>query len=59
MKKLMLWMVALAEMTGGAVSAQDITGARQGTLQTPQRDLRVVVKVSRGWAARPPSRGRL
>ncbi len=46
MKKLMLWIVALAVMSGGALHAQDITGSWQGTLQAGKA-LRVVFKVSK------------
>jgi uncharacterized protein (TIGR03435 family) len=48
MKKSMLWMVALAALPAGALLAQDLTGAWQGTLQPPGgRELRIVVKVSK------------
>ncbi len=46
MKKLMLWMIALAALPGSALQAQNITGAWQGTLEAGQQKLRVVFKVS-------------
>ena len=45
MKKLMLWIVALVSLSGGALFAQDITGTWQGTLSAG-RDLRTVMKIS-------------
>ena len=47
MKKLMLGVLVLAVLAGGAVRAQDIEGNWQGTLQTPNRSLRTIVKVSK------------
>ena len=47
MKKLMLWIVALAALAGGALRAQDFTGTWQGTLKTPKQDLRLILVVSR------------
>ena len=49
MKKLMLWMLALAAAPGGALLAQNIVGTWQGTLQGPEGrpPLRIVVKISR------------
>jgi uncharacterized protein (TIGR03435 family) len=46
MKKLMLWMLAVAAMFGGAARAQDVTGDWQGTLHAG-RDLRIVVKITK------------
>jgi hypothetical protein len=46
MKRLMLWMLALAVLSGSALSAQDITGTWQGTLHAG-RDLRIVIKISK------------
>ena len=47
MKKLMLWIVTLAVLSGGALLAQeDITGTWQGTLQAG-RELRTVIKISK------------
>ncbi|MBZ5634637.1 MAG: TIGR03435 family protein [Acidobacteriia bacterium] len=50
MKKWMLWVVALAALSGGAsfsqAFAQNITGTWQGSLQAGGRELRVVFKVS-------------
>jgi uncharacterized protein (TIGR03435 family) len=45
MKKLMLWMIALAALCGNSLLAQSITGTWQGTLQAG-RELRIVVKIS-------------
>ncbi|MGD1069242.1 MAG: TIGR03435 family protein [Bryobacteraceae bacterium] len=49
MKKLMLWMLALAAAPGGALFAQNIVGSWQGTLNGPpgRPGLRIVVKFSR------------
>jgi hypothetical protein len=49
MKKLMLWIIALAALPGSALLAQSIAGAWQGALQIPQApggQLRIVIKVS-------------
>lgn len=49
MKKLMLWLVALASLAGGTVFAQTMTGTWQGALKIPQApkgELRVVIKIS-------------
>lgn len=46
MKRLMLWVLALAVLSGSAVFAQDITGTWQGTLHAG-RDLRTVIKISK------------
>src|SRR5215469_7034113 len=46
MKKLTLWMVALAALHGTALQAQNITGNWQGTLEVPQRKVRVVFKIA-------------
>jgi uncharacterized protein (TIGR03435 family) len=45
MKKLMLWMIALAALPGSALQAQNITGAWQGTLEAGPQKLRVVFKI--------------
>ena len=48
MKKLMLWIIALAALPGSAF-AQNITGTWQGAIQPPQgqgRELRIVIKIS-------------
>ena len=49
MKKLMLWMLALAASSGGALFAQNLTGSWQGSLQGPEGrpPLRIVIKISR------------
>lgn len=47
MKKWMPRIIALAVLSVGALFAQDITGAWQGTLQTPQQALRIVIKISK------------
>jgi uncharacterized protein (TIGR03435 family) len=49
MKKLILWIIALAALPGGALFAQSITGTWQGALQIPQApngELRIVIKIS-------------
>jgi uncharacterized protein (TIGR03435 family) len=46
MKKLLLWLVALASFSAGALHAQDIVGTWQGTMQA-EKDLRIVVKISK------------
>ncbi|MGA2880785.1 MAG: TIGR03435 family protein [Bryobacteraceae bacterium] len=49
MKRLMLWMIALAAWPGGALLAQSIVGTWQGALQVPQApggQLRIVIKIS-------------
>jgi uncharacterized protein (TIGR03435 family) len=45
MKKMLLWAVAFAALSGSAAQAQDLTGTWQGTLQAG-RELRVVFKIS-------------
>lgn len=45
MKKLTLWMMALAALPGTALQAQNITGNWQGTLEFPQRKVRIVFKI--------------
>jgi hypothetical protein len=42
MKKLTLWMMALAALLGSALQAQNITGNWQGTLQAGPQKVRVV-----------------
>ena len=37
--------IALAALAASCLCAQDIAGIWQGTLQTPQRDLRIVIKI--------------
>jgi uncharacterized protein (TIGR03435 family) len=49
MKKLMLWIVALAALPGHATFAQTMTGTWQGALKIPQAqkgELRIVLKIS-------------
>src|SRR5580704_4686254 len=46
MKKLMLWMIALAALQGSALQAQNITGNWQGTLEVGQRKVRLVFKIA-------------
>jgi uncharacterized protein (TIGR03435 family) len=46
-KKLMLWMVALAALAGGVLRAQDLTGNWQGTLKAGNKDLRVILVVTK------------
>ena len=47
MKKWMPRIIALAVLSLGALFAQDVTGTWQGTLQTPQQALRIVIKISK------------
>jgi gamma-glutamyltranspeptidase / glutathione hydrolase len=47
MKKSILWMIALGALPHGALLAQDITGAWQGSFQSPQEAPRIVIKISR------------
>jgi uncharacterized protein (TIGR03435 family) len=46
MKKLMLRILALTVLSGGALLAQNITGNWQGTLKAGPQDLRVVFKIT-------------
>ncbi len=49
MKKLTLWIITLAFLSGGSLFAQSLVGTWQGTLAVPQApggQLRIVVKVS-------------
>jgi uncharacterized protein (TIGR03435 family) len=46
MKKLMLWMMALAALPGVALDAQNITGNWQGTLQAGPQNVRIVFKIA-------------
>jgi uncharacterized protein (TIGR03435 family) len=39
--------IALAAFSAATLLGQDITGIWQGTLQTPQRDLRIVMKIAK------------
>jgi uncharacterized protein (TIGR03435 family) len=48
MKRLMLCVVAFATMFAPGLRAQDVAGDWQGTLTVTGKDLRVVVKVSKG-----------
>ena len=45
MKKWVLWIIALAGLQAGALQAQNITGNWQGTLEVPQRKIRLVFKI--------------
>jgi uncharacterized protein (TIGR03435 family) len=45
-KKLMLWMIALAALLGSALQAQNITGNWQGTLQAGPQKVRIVFKIA-------------
>ena len=45
MKKLTLWMMALAALQGITLQAQNITGDWQGTLEVPQRKVRLIFKI--------------
>jgi bla regulator protein blaR1 len=46
MKKLTLWIMALAAFQGSALRAQNITGNWQGTLQAGQQKVRIVFKIA-------------
>src|ERR1700722_6637087 len=46
MKKLTLWIMALATFQGSALQAQNITGNWQGTLQAGQQKLRIIFKIA-------------
>lgn len=46
MKKLVLWIIALAILQESALFAQSLTGMWQGSLKLPNRDLRIVFKIS-------------
>ena len=54
MKKILLWLIVLATLSGSALCAQDIAGNWQGTLHA-DKGLRVVLKISKsdksGWNA--------
>jgi len=45
MKKLMLWMMALAALPGSALQAQNIAGNWQGTLQAGPQKVRIVFEI--------------
>ena len=46
MKKLTLWLMALAALPGSALEAQNIAGNWQGTLQAGQQKVRIVFKIA-------------
>ena len=46
MKKLTLWMIALAALQGSAAQAQNLTGNWQGTLQAGPQKVRLVFKIA-------------
>jgi uncharacterized protein (TIGR03435 family) len=46
MKKLTLWMMALAALQGSALQAQNITGNWQGALQAGPQKVRIVFKIA-------------
>jgi len=46
MKKLTLWMVALAALAASVLQAQNIAGNWQGTLQAGQQKVRIVFKIA-------------
>lgn len=46
MKKLTLWIMALAALLGNALQAQNITGNWQGTLQAGQQKIRLLFKIA-------------
>jgi len=47
MKKLTLWIMALAALQGTALLAQNLTGSWQGTLQAGPQKVRLVFKIAR------------
>jgi hypothetical protein len=51
MKRSMLWIVALATLTGSALCGQDLSGNWQGTLKTGI-DLRLILEIARGEIAK-------
>jgi len=55
MKKLMMWVMALAAMLGTGARAQDLSGNWQGTLKVG-KDLRVIFNIYKGekdgWSAK-------
>jgi uncharacterized protein (TIGR03435 family) len=55
MKRMLLCIVALVAVSGGLLRAQDMAGNWQGTLETPNAKLRIVLKVTKaengGWSA--------
>src|SRR5450631_4218801 len=46
MKKLTLWMMAVATLQGSALHGQNITGNWQGTLQAGPQKVRIVFKIA-------------
>ncbi len=46
MKKLTLWIMALAALLGSSLEAQNITGNWQGTLQAGQQKIRLLFKIA-------------
>ena len=46
MKKLTLWMFALAALQGSGLQAQNITGNWQGTLEVGPQKVRLVFKIA-------------
>jgi len=46
MKKLTLWMMALAGLHGSALQAQNMAGNWQGTLQAGPQKVRIVFKIA-------------
>src|SRR5580704_6155348 len=48
MKKLILSMLALCALPGGALFAQNMTGTWQGTLKVQTTEVRIAIKISRG-----------
>jgi len=46
MKRVTLWIMALVALHGAALEAQNLTGNWQGTLELPQRKIRVVFKIA-------------
>jgi uncharacterized protein (TIGR03435 family) len=50
MKRFLLWMVALAALAAGPLCAQDVTGAWQGTVHAGNKDVRLILKISKEGA---------
>jgi uncharacterized protein (TIGR03435 family) len=47
MKKLLLWVIALAALAAAPLRAQDVTGQWQGTVHAGSHDLRLILKITK------------
>ena len=47
MKRLLLWVLAVAALAGSSLCAQDVTGAWQGTVHAGSRDVRMIFKIEK------------